>query len=515
MKDAKKESTERPPKKKDETLRPAGGCCCTRLPGKGSQERMRQSLYEKYASEDAVVENLRDAGCSSSQIECFLDWQEEERTADQLSTCIGKKNGSTVWTIWSIRSNGHAESRMIRKRKRRRRMTMSRFDRFDFDKTVDRRRSNSMKWDVAENELPMWVADMDFQTAPAVRQAIQKRAEHGVFGYTIVPDAWYEAYMGWWKMRHEFEIKKNWLIFCTGVVPAISSMVRKLTTPAEKVLIQTPVYNIFFNSILNNGRVVLESPLVYENGAYGIDFDDLEEKLSDPQTTLMILCNPHNPVGKIWDRGTLERIGDLCWKHHVRVISDEIHCDLTAPGCSYVPFASVSEKCRENSITCIAPTKAFNLAGLQTAAVVVPNPVLRHKVWRGLNTDEVAEPNAFAMDAAIAAFTEGGEWLDALREYVFENKRLVEEYVKKEIPGISVVPSQATYLSWLDCTSLSVPAEELAAFIREKTGLYLSSGEQYGGQGKWFLRMNLACPRSVAEDGLDRLKRGIQAFRSR
>lgn len=392
---------------------------------------------------------------------------------------------------------------------------MSRFDRFDFDKTVDRRRSNSMKWDVAENELPMWVADMDFQTAPAVRQAIQKRAEHGVFGYTIVPDAWYEAYMGWWKVRHEFEIKKNWLIFCTGVVPAISSMVRKLTTPAEKVLIQTPVYNIFFNSILNNGRVVLESPLVYENGAYGIDFDDLEEKLSDPQTTLMILCNPHNPVGKIWDRGTLERIGDLCWKHHVRVISDEIHCDLTAPGCSYVPFASVSEKCRENSITCIAPTKAFNLAGLQTAAVVVPNPVLRHKVWRGLNTDEVAEPNAFAMDAAIAAFTEGGEWLDALREYVFENKRLVEEYVKKEIPGISVVPSQATYLSWLDCTSLSVPAEELAAFIREKTGLYLSSGEQYGGQGKWFLRMNLACPRSATEDGLDRLKRGIQAFRSR
>ena len=199
----------------------------------------------------------------------------------------------------------------------------------------------------------------------------------------------------------------------------------------------------------------------------------------------------------------------------MRVISDEIHCDLTAPGCSYVPFASVSEKCRENSITCIAPTKAFNLAGLQTAAVVVPNPVLRHKVWRSLNTDEVAEPNAFAMDAAIAAFTEGGEWMDALREYVFENKRLVEEYVKKEIPGISVVPSQATYLSWLDCTSLSVPAEELAAFIREKTGLYLSSGEQYGGQGKWFLRMNLACPRSAAEDGLDRLKRGIQAFRSR
>ncbi|HJC23367.1 MAG TPA: pyridoxal phosphate-dependent aminotransferase [Candidatus Eisenbergiella merdavium] len=390
-----------------------------------------------------------------------------------------------------------------------------RYEEYDFDKIVDRRHSGSMKWDVAENELPMWVADMDFQTAPQVRQAIARRAAHGVFGYTIVPDEWYQAYMHWWKTRHSLEIQKDWLIFCTGVVPAISSMVRKLTTPAEKVLIQTPVYNIFFNSILNNGRVVLESPLVYRKGAYEayeIDFEDLEEKLADPQTTLMILCNPHNPVGKIWDARTLERIGELCWKHHVCVISDEIHCDLTAPGCSYVPFASVSEKCRENSITCIAPTKAFNMAGLQTAAVSVPNPVLRHKVWRGLNTDEVAEPNAFAIDAAVAAFTEGGEWLDALRGYIFENKRLVEEYVAKEIPGVSVVPSQATYLSWLDCSALPAPAEELAAFIREKTGLYLSSGEQYGGQGKRFLRLNAACPRSVLQDGLDRLKRGIADY---
>ena len=386
---------------------------------------------------------------------------------------------------------------------------------YDFDTAVDRRGTGSLKWDVAENELPMWVADMDFQTAPAVREALERRARHGVFGYAIVPDAWYEAYMGWWKDRHGLKLEKDWLIFCTGVVPAISSMVRKLTTPAEKVLIQTPVYNIFFNSILNNGRQVLESPLVYENGGYRIDFGDLERKLSDPQTTLMILCNPHNPVGKIWDRDTLERIGELCFRHHVRVISDEIHCDLTAPGCAYVPFASVSEHCRQISVTCIAPTKAFNLAGLQTAAVAVPDPVLRHKVWRGLNTDEVAEPNAFAVDAAVAAFTRGADWLDALREYIFENKRLTEEFVKKEIPGVTAVPSQATYLSWLDCTALSAPAEELASFLREKTGLYLSSGEQYGGQGKWFLRLNLACPRTVAQDGLRRLKEGVLAFEAR
>ena len=210
---------------------------------------------------------------------------------------------------------------------------------YDFDTPTERRNTNSLKWDVAEGELPMWVADMDFQTAPEIREAIMKRAEHGIFGYSVIPDAWYEAYIQWWKMRHGYTMERDWLIFCTGVVPAISSIVRKLTTPAEKVLIQTPVYNIFFNSILNNGRQVLESPLRYDGKEYRIDFADLEEKLSDPQTALMILCNPHNPTGKIWDRQTLEKIGALCSRHHVTVVSDEIHCDLTDPGESYVPFA--------------------------------------------------------------------------------------------------------------------------------------------------------------------------------
>ena len=253
---------------------------------------------------------------------------------------------------------------------------------WDFDRLVDRRNTGSLKWDVAEGELPMWVADMDFQTAPCVRDAIRARAEHGVFGYSIVPEEWYQAYIGWWRDRHGFTMEPEWLIFCTGVVPAISSMVRKLTTPAEKVLLMTPVYNIFFNSILNNGRQPLEGGLVYDGMSYRVDFEDLERKLADPQTTLMLLCNPHNPIGKIWDRETLARIGALCLKHHVVVISDEIHCDITAPGTEYVPFASVSEDCRDNSVTCIAPTKAFNIAGLQTAAVSIPNPVLRHKVWR-------------------------------------------------------------------------------------------------------------------------------------
>lgn len=383
---------------------------------------------------------------------------------------------------------------------------------YDFDTTINRRNTNSLKWDVAENELPMWVADMDFQAAPEIREAIGSRAAHGVFGYSVIPDEWYQAYIGWWKSRHGFTFEKDWLVFCTGVVPAISSIVRKLTTPAEKVLIQTPVYNIFFNSILNNGCQVLESSLRYENGNYDIDFDDLEQKLSDPQTSLMILCNPHNPVGKIWDRETLAKIGELCAKHHVVVISDEIHCDLTDPDKEYVSFASVSEVCRENSITCIAPTKAFNIAGLQTAAVMIPNAALRHKVWRALNTDEVAEPNAFAVDVTIAAFTKGGAWIDELRQYVFENKKRVEEFVKAEIPQISVVPSQATYLLWLDCSDMAGSANGLAKYVREKTGLYLSGGGQYGSCGEGFLRLNIACPRSTLEDGLARLKQGIISY---
>ena len=383
---------------------------------------------------------------------------------------------------------------------------------YAFDTAIDRRGTGSVKWDVGENELPMWVADMDFRTAPEIIAAIEARVAHGIYGYSIMPDAWYDAYISWWRERHGLAMEKDWLIFCTGVVPAISSVVRKLTTPNENVLIQTPVYNIFFNSIVNNGCRVLENRLNYENGAYAIDFDDLEQKLADPQTTLMILCNPHNPIGKIWDRETLSRIGELCRRHSVTVISDEIHCDLTEPGAEYVPFASVSETCRDISITCIAPTKTFNLAGLQSAAVAVPNPVLRHKVFRALNTDEIAEPSAFAVTAAVAAFTEGGPWLDALRAYISENRKLVREYLARELPQMHLVDGKATYLLWLD---LGEPASEFWSFLRRETGLFLSKGAAYGPTGENFLRMNIACPRATLEDGLCRLKRGVELWRQR
>lgn len=383
---------------------------------------------------------------------------------------------------------------------------------YNFDEMVNRRNTNSLKWDeTKENELPMWVADMDFKCADVIREAIMKRFDNGVFGYSIVPDEWADAYVGWWKKRHNFEMDKEALIFAIGVVPAISSMVRKLTTPNENVVLQTPVYNIFFNSIINNGARVLESELAYDGNNYSINWQDFEEKMANPQTSLMILCNPHNPVGKIWSKEDLARIGDIAVKYNVTVISDEIHCDITAPGKEYVPFASVSENCRKCSVTCIAPTKAFNMAGMQTAAVYVPDPFLRHKVWRGLNTDEVAEGNVFATDVAVAAFTKGEQWLDECRQYLWGNRRIADEFIKENLPEIHLVEADATYLLWVDCSKIMKDIH-LATFIREKTGLYLSEGEEYGLIGENFLRINIACPKERLMDGLNRLKTAIKAY---
>lgn len=380
---------------------------------------------------------------------------------------------------------------------------------YDFDSVIDRRGTGSYKWDVADGELPMWVADMDFRTAPEVTEAIIERARHGIFGYSVLPEEWYDAYIDWWKSRHGIEYKRDHLIFSTGVIPTISSCVRKLTTPGENVLIMTPVYNIFYNCIRNNGRNVLECPLEYSGGEYSIDWDLLEEGLADPQTSLMLLCNPHNPIGKIWDRETLAKIGELAYDNGVIVLSDEIHCDITDPDRRYVPFASASEKCYHNSVICVSPTKAFNLAGLQTSAAIVPDPRIRHKVWRRLNTDECGEPNAFAVQAAVAAFRHGGQWLDELRQYLFDNKQLVKDHFAENIPQIRLVPSEATYLLWLDCSALKMESRELAGHIRKSTGLYLSDGVQFGN-GERFLRMNIACSSAVLKDGLGRLKRAVE-----
>lgn len=381
---------------------------------------------------------------------------------------------------------------------------------YSFDQVIDRRNTYSLKWDVKDGELPMWVADMDFQAAPEILIEIKKRCEHGVFGYSIIPDEWYQAYMDWWKSQHNLVIKKEWLLFCHGIIPAISCIIRQVTAPGDNIVIQTPVYNNFFPSIIKNERKVLESPLLYSENGYQIDFEDLEVKLSDEKTTMMLLCNPQNPGGRIWNKDELTRIGALCYKHNVMVVSDEIHCDLTDPGYEYTPYTSIDEKYIQNSISCISPTKSFNLAGLQSAAVLIPNESIYKKIERGFDTDEVAEANSFAITAAIAAFTKGKQWLKELNQYLYENKKSALEYIKTEIPQIKVVPSHATYLLWLDCTNITKDSMYLAEMIRKKTGLILSEGSIYGENGKQFLRLNIACSKVTLADGLKRLKEGIE-----
>lgn len=383
----------------------------------------------------------------------------------------------------------------------------------DFDILTDRSGTFSYKWDVKEGELPMWVADMDFETAPAVKKAIVDRASHGIFGYSSTPSEYFDAVSGFFGRRHGFAIPTEWMVYSNGIVAAIGSVVRRLTHPDENVLIQAPVYNIFYNSIINNGRRVISSDLVFDGNGYSVDYDDLEAKLALPQTSLMILCNPHNPVGRIWTRDELARIGELCAKHGVTVLSDEIHCDITDPKDGYTPFAAVNETCRRISVSAIAASKTFNIAGLQSACVFAEDPVLRHKVWRGLNTDEVGEPNAFSMSANVAAYTECDGWVDEMLEYVFENKRIAADYINSEIPGMKATYSRATYLLWIDISGVAEDSVDFCEKLRESTGLYLSDGAEYGECGRSFVRMNLATQRARVLDGLERLKRGAELYR--
>lgn len=385
---------------------------------------------------------------------------------------------------------------------------------YDFDTPIDRRNTQCEKWDIRNGELPLWVADMDFRTAPEIIDALKARLDHGVFGYAQVPESWRAAYCNWWRVRHDANFQPDHLLFCTGVIPAITSVVQRLTCPGDHVVVQTPVYNIFFNSVVNSGRIISENCLIERNGAYRMDFEDLKRRFANPRTRLMILCNPHNPTGSVWTREDLARVGELAQAHGVVVLSDEIHCDLTDPGVNYTPFASASDVCAANSVTCVAPTKAFNLAGIQTAAVVVPDVHLRAQVHRALNNAEVAEPNVFACPAAEAAFREGGAWLDALRSYLANNKQVVRDYLAREIPCVRVVSGPATYLMWLDCRDVCKDSADFTSYLRERTGLWLNAGSAYGKVGEGFLRMNVACPRATVHDALDRFRDGVRTYLS-
>lgn len=377
--------------------------------------------------------------------------------------------------------------------------------RYDFESVIDRHNTNSVKWDLFDDDLPMWVADMDFSVAPNIQKAILNRAKHPVYGYTIVPDELFEAYISWWDRRYGLKMSSDDMAYAIGVMPSIASMIRCLTDVGDEILIQSPVYHVFYYFIEDNNRKVLENELVYEDGQYRIDFEDLDEKLS--KVKLMMLCNPQNPVGKIWSREDLDMILELCKKHDVIVISDEIHCDLTDPGIKYNPFKSA-----DNVIRCLSPSKSFNIAGFQSSVIETVNSELLDKIKTQLHIDNSDACNVFATTAVIAAYNESEEWLDELREVLYENKQTVKEYLENELPIIKLVECDATYLLWLDCSALNTQSKVLSEFLRENQGLFLSAGSDFGECGDNFLRMNIACPEELLLQGLDKLKAGVTAL---
>lgn len=380
---------------------------------------------------------------------------------------------------------------------------------YNFDVIANREKVNSLKW-MHEGVLPMWVADMDFDTLDVVKEAICKRVQKGALGYTNTPEEYFVAFQKFFERHHRTTFEREWMIFSTGVVPAVSSLVRSLTSEGDKILVMTPTYNIFFNSIVNNKRVPVQTDLVFDGSDYQIDFEDFEKKVSSCK--MLILCNPQNPVGRIWTKEELSRIGELCKKHHVLVLSDEIHCDVVTPGKEYAPFLSASETCKEISVTCVSASKCFNLAGLQGALVVIPNKEIYERANRGLNRDEVAEGNAFVYDAFIAALNGGDEWLKEMNEYVYENKLFLKAFLEKNLPTLKYRFGDATYLAWVDVSEITKDGYAFCEYLKKNYKVYFSYGEEYGKNFKGFIRINLATNRATVEEGLKRLLLGVQNF---
>ena len=376
---------------------------------------------------------------------------------------------------------------------------------YDFDQTIDRRATNSYKWDSApEGVLPMWVADMDFRTAPAIIDALQKRVAHGIFGYTRVPDAYYDAVTSWFSRRHGWDIDREWIIYTSGVVPAVSAVIKALTVPGDKVIVQTPVYNCFFSSIRNNGCEIVSNPLRRTADTYEMDFDALERCAADPRAKVMLLCNPHNPAGRVWTPDELTRLGNICLRNGVTVVADEIHCELVYQGFKYTPFASLSDAFLHRSVTCVSPSKAFNIAGLQIANIVAFDNDLRSRIDKAININEVCDVNPFGVAATIAAYNEGEEWLNQLVDYLHGNYEAMAEFCRCELPEFPITRLEGTYLVWMDCSSLGIPSDALEHALLDDARLWLNAGTMYGAEGEGYMRWNIACPRSVMLDGLNR-----------
>lgn len=383
---------------------------------------------------------------------------------------------------------------------------------YDFATLTQRRGTNSMKWNGPENELPAWVADMDFQTAPAITKAVMEKARKGIFGYSWIPESLLGTVASWWTRRYGWTMRHEWMHFATGVMPSIHSIVKSLTAPGDGVVVMTPVYHCFFHAIEWNGRVVREAPLAFENGAYRFDPAVLEAALKEPSTTLLLLCNPHNPTGELWTCEELAEIGRLAAQYGVPVVSDEIHCDLTDPGSVYTPFASVNEECAQNAIVTISPSKTFNIPGINTSFVVIPNPALRNRVFWGLDRDQVGFPSAIAIEATEAAYGEGEAWVEEVREVLARNKERVVSFIHAELPQLKATHREATYLVWVDCSAVTDDADKLVEHIRRTTGLVVSPGSQFRGNGRAWIRLNPATQPERLEEILRRFAEGVRTF---
>ena len=379
---------------------------------------------------------------------------------------------------------------------------------YNFDEFVNRRGTNSVKWDEEKEDgiIPLWVADMDFLAAPAIRRAVEERAKHGVFGYAIVGDSYYAAITNWFKRRHNWAIERDWIIYTTGVIPAISATIHALAMPGEKVLIQTPVYNCFYSCIRNQGLRVLESPLKREGNTYVVDWDDFEAKCADKKTTLFLLCNPHNPAGRVWSKDELARMNEICMRHDVKVISDEIHCELIMPGYVFTPFATVNADCQRNSVVFNSPTKNFNIAGLQIANIICADKEWYRRIDRAINIFEVCDVNPFGPLALEAAYNESEDWIDELMPYIADNYALLKDTFAKEVPNYEVLKLEGTYLAWVDIRKSGLTANALTEKLLREGKVQVNSGVIYSkNDGEGYIRINLACPRATLQEGLKRI----------
>lgn len=379
----------------------------------------------------------------------------------------------------------------------------------NFDEIINRRGTNSYKWDSAADGdvLPLWVADMDFRTAPAITQALQQRVAHGIFGYVKVPESYYEATISWFARRHSWQIHREDILYTSGVVPAISAIIKAMTSPGDKVLVQTPVYNCFFSSIRNNGCEMVSNKLLYHDQTYTIDFEDLERKAADERVKVMLLCNPHNPAGRAWTADELKKIGEICLKHDVFIISDEIHGELVYPGHTYTPLASLSDELLTHSATCVSPSKAFNIAGLQIANIVAGDAEVKRKIDKAINVNEVCDVNPFGVEALQAAYNEGEAWLDSLLVYLKGNYDYLKAYFDEHLPQFPVVNLEATYLVWIDCSTLHQTSTAISEELLREAKVWLNDGEMYGETDTPFVRINIACPRARLQQALDRIAR--------